>query len=402
MNTPIMNWIESLCAFTEKDRGDGVTRLPFTPQSEQARQYLMQQLQELGLTPKTDRFGTITAHLEGQKPESLMIGSHYDSIPNGGKYDGIAGIVTAMDAVRQLRQSGRTPRCSVDIICTNDEEGIRFSKGFLSAKVICGLQSDEELESIVDVKTGETLSQCIRRSPYWENETITLTGALSQVRRFLEIHIEQGGILDAGGQDIGLVENIAGIRRFYLTVTGKGNHSGSTPMAGRKDALVIASRIISAIPDMTAPYPKAVATVGNILCKPNSINAIPAQVQFSLDVRSGKEGYLKSLSDDICRMARDVTEAAGAELDIRVGTYVKAAPMSQDLLGELEDTAKAMGLRTLRMDSGAGHDAQTIADFVETAMLFLPSAGGISHHPDEYTAPQYLQQAADLLYRYLL
>ena len=395
----ISTWIYELSAFSAP--GEGVTRLPFTPEGEQAQRYLLEELSKLGLNPKIDRYGTIVGHMEGKTSESVMLGSHYDSIPNGGKYDGIVGIVTAMDAIRQLKENGITPNQSIDLICTNDEEGIRFSKGFLSARTICSLVDRAYLEDTIDVKSGVTLASCIDATPYQENEILSFKTALKNVRSFIEVHIEQGGILDEGGQEIGLVENIAGIRRFYVTVTGKGNHSGSTPMAGRKDALVVASRIIAKVPEMTLPYPKAVATVGNILCYPNSINAIPAQVQFSLDIRSGNEEYLKNLSDEICVMAKSEAEAAGVPLDIRVGTYVKAAAMSETILSRLEEIVKEESHSYLRMDSGAGHDAQTIADFVDTAMVFVPSVGGISHHPSEFSKEHHIQLAADLLYKYL-
>lgn len=356
-------------------------------------------MEDIGLIVKTDAYGTVLGHLDGQKKESVIIGSHYDSVVQGGKYDGVAGIAIGLAVAAYFVRNGINPVYSLDILATNDEEGGTFTNGFLSSKYMCGMLQEEECKSAM---TGKTLKEFLAEQWYTKSgkgtDDLRLETALKDVVQYIEPHIEQGGILWDSQEQIGIVKHIVGITRLYVTVSGVSNHTGTTSMDKRKDAMVAASQMICSIPNLVRPYQGAVATVGQISCNPNSSNVIPGQVKFSVDIRSAN-------NDDMENLAKDIREMVMREsihgFDIVQWEPELAIPMNNELVKRMEKICKKQGISYRIMNSGAGHDAQLFARKLDTVMLFVPSENGISHNPEEFTRTEDMEQAVKILVSYL-
>lgn len=379
--------------------GPGVTRLPFTEASRGAWEYICQTMEELGLTVKTDTCGTILGHLEGRKSACIVIGSHYDSVVQGGKYDGAAGIAAGLAVAAYFAERGEIPPVSLDILATNDEEGITFANGFLSSKKICGLLNENEFRN---PETGKTLADYVSEGWYRAfrrgEDEISLRTSMGRAVEYIEVHIEQGSVLWDTKKQMGIVKNIVGITRLYLTVSGISNHAGTTPMDKRRDALVAASRIIGRIPELAFGYEGAVATVGHVECSPNAVNVIPGQVKFTVDIRSASDGDRRRLAEDVCRLA---FKESRERVKISQGLDAAAVPMNPEMTARLERICREKGIACQSMSSGAGHDAQIFAGFLDTAMLFVPSREGVSHSPEEYTRTEDIGRAVEVLVSYL-
>lgn len=390
-------FLEELSKFSAE--GPGVTRIAFTKESRQGWDYICQTMKNIGLTVKTDVYGTVLGHLEGQKKESVMIGSHYDSVVQGGKYDGAAGIAIGLAVAAHFAEKGIKPAYSLNVLATNDEEGGTFTNGFLSSKYMCGLLQEEECKNAM---TGKTLKEFLAEQWYTKDgrgaDDLCLATAGKNIVQYIEPHIEQGGILWDSQEQVGIVKHIIGITRLYVTVNGESNHAGTTPMNKRKDAMVAASRMICSIPDMVCPYQGAVATVGQISCNPNASNVIPNEVKFSVDIRSANNEDMKNLTMDIREM---VARESVAGFDIVQGESELAIPMNNDLVHRMEEICKKQGITYRVMNSGAGHDAQLFAINLDTVMLFVPSKNGISHSPEEFTRTKDMEQAVRILVDYL-
>lgn len=378
--------------------GPGVTRLPFTQESRAGWEYICQTMESIGLAVKTDAYGTVLGHLEGRQKESAVIGSHYDSVVQGGKYDGAAGIAIGLAVASYFVEQGMVPSYSLDILATNDEESVTFTHGFLSSKCICGLLHEKEYQNAV---TGRNLKGCLSENWYSGEgrgqDDIRLVSTLKHVVQYIEPHIEQGGILWDSQEQIGIVRHIVGITRLHVTVNGISNHAGTTPMDKRKDAMAAAGRIIGMIPELVYPYKGAVATVGQIFCNPNVSNVIPNQVKFTVDIRSASDIDRQKLTKDIQNL---VARESPVDFEIVQGVQEVAVPMNRELVKAMEDICREQGIAYRIMNSGAGHDAQLFGAFLDTVMLFVPSRDGISHSPEEFTRTEDMERAAKLLVNY--
>ena len=396
MSFEIGTFIENLSRCSAES--PGVTRLPFTEASQMGWEYICRTMEALGLAVRTDPYGTILGHLEGERPERVVIGSHYDSVIHGGKYDGVAGIAVGLMAAAHFVETGTKPAFSLDILANNDEEGITFTKGFLSSKRVCGLLKEGEYKNPM---TGKTLKTCLAQGWYAKGgrgrDDIRLTTALERAVCIIEPHIEQGGILWSSGERIGVVRHIVGCTRLYVTVNGLSNHAGTTPMNLRRDPLAAAGRIIGQIPQLTRAYPGAVATVGQIFCMPNVSNVIPNQVRFTVDIRSASDADRKRLGEEVRRL---VARESPMEFEIIQGAREEAVPMKTELVRAMEEICGELGIAYRVMDSGAVHDAQVFGTALDTVMLFIPSRDGLSHCPEEFSRLEDLETAARVLVRY--
>ena len=379
--------------------GPGVTRLAFTKESQEARNYICRVMEGLGLNVKTDIYGTIAGHLEGQRKESVIIGSHYDSVVHGGMYDGATGIAIGLAVAARFRKNGKMLPCSLDILATNDEEGVRLSNAFLSSKSMCSLLDVKTYKNAV---TGECLASCLDEGWYSQDgkggDDLRLGGALKNAIQYIEPHIEQGGILWENGERIGIVKHIVGLTRLYITIYGLGNHAGTTPMDLRKDPMAAAGRVIGLIPDLAAGYKGAVATVGQVFVSPNVSNVIPQKVEFSVDIRSASDQDRNFLADQVKLL---VAEESPIHFEIAQTLNEAAVPMNERMVRAMEHICKAKSIPSRVMNSGAGHDAQLFGAFLDTVMLFVPSRDGISHSPEEYSRIEDMDLAADVLEDYI-
>ncbi len=393
--------IEALSQFGKEATG-GVTRLPFSEASYAAQQYLVEYMKQLGLNGCVDGYGTVWGHLEGKKKESILFASHYDTVPNGGKYDGVVGIIAGLETARYYVERKERPYYSIDILALNDEEGNRFSRGFLSTNAVCGIWNEALLEETYDVNTKESLLAILRKGPHAQKEVISKEKQLMNARRTIEVHVEQGKVLENSECSIGLVHSIVGLRHYFVTMKGEANHAGGTPMEERKDALVAACKVISQIPLLAGKYPGAVATVGKLDVLPNAMNVIPGEASFTVDLRTCKDEALAALGEEIESLVKAVAEESeGISVEMRCGTNDWPAHMDRKILKDLERILSEKGLKYTCLDSKAGHDSQILSKYFRSAMLFVPSKDGVSHSPLEYTETEYIKNAVDVLVHYV-
>lgn len=390
----IERYLMELCVFGHTPQ-DGVTRLPFTKEARAAAEYLAGKMQELGLAVHVDASGTVIGRLEGAGPDTIIIGSHYDTVENGGKYDGIAGVVCGLSLIRMIKEEyGNSFPYSIEVMATNDEEGARFSGGFFSSKAMLGLWTMEELRKNKDAN-GISIYDAMKSFGMEPEKLPEAKRDLSGIRAFLEIHIEQGPVLEKSNKEIGIVRAIVGMRRKIVKIYGRADHAGTTPMDMRDDAMEKAARIIAGVGDAAQNYLHSVATVGYIKAVPNAINTIARYVEFSLDIRSADPDNLNALERDIQNL---ITQSA-SHYEIQETVHIDPVEMDHELAELLAKTAEDCGYSWMKLDSGAGHDSLITGPAMATAMVFVPSKGGRSHCPQEYTDTEYFEKAVKLVYQ---
>lgn len=386
----IQSHLIALSKFTETP-GNGVTRLPFTKKGKDAAEYLKDQMKKSGLNVREDASGAVIGRLEGQSKKTVIIGSHYDSVKSGGEFDGIAGVVCGIEIARLFKEKNIKPKYSIEIFATNDEEGVRFNSGFLSSKALLGEISIDELKSLAD-SNGITLYKAIENYGLNPEDFIKCKRDIEDIKAFLEIHIEQGPILENHKKEIGIVDTIVGMKRTMFSIKGRSDHAGTTPMNMRIDAVDIASKIISKVSDIALKYPNAVATVGQIIVSPNAINTIASQVNFSLDIRSTKKEHISAIYNEVIFLAEKIIKKYKSEFKFEDTLIVDPVKMNSELTKIIEESCKNKETSYEHINSGAGHDSLPIGEKIPTAMLFVPSRGGRSHCPEEFTDYKYLEK----------
>ena len=388
--------LDELSSFGASEDG-GVTRLLYTPAWLEAQLFLANRMKGIGLDVRFDRVGNLFGRLQGKLDDApvIMTGSHIDTVKSGGKYDGAYGIAAGIAALNQLQATYGQPDISLEVVSFCEEEGSRFPLTYWGSGNVTGMYNWQ---------SGGTIHDQDRVSLQEAMEVIGF-GKLDQpdarrtdIAAYVELHIEQGPILERLDKQIGLVEAIVGQRRYVITVQGDTNHAGTTPMSMRCDALVgVAEMMVQLETDARKYGEPLVATVGRIEAWPNTPNVIAGHVQFSLDIRHPNEDMLTEFSDDALIQLNEIAEGRGLKLTTVPWLEAKPSPMSGDLTGRLERIAKELSLSSKRMVSGAGHDAQLFPAQCPTAMLFVPSQGGCSHSPEEYTSPDELEDGVSVL-----
>jgi len=374
------------------ERDGGVTRLLYTPSWLEAQRLLERRMAEAGLETRYDCVGNLFGRLTGRGPESgvVLTGSPVDTVRRGGRYDGAYGIAASLVAVRYLRETFGPPLRPIEVVSFCEEEGSRFPIAYWGSGNVSGVFRAEQADGFVDadgVSMREAMEECgFGRS---DRSAEPPSARRTDIAAFVEAHIEQGVTLERFGERIGIVETIAGQRRYVVTLSGETNHAGTTPMALRRDAMAGAAEMIQFLERaaLKAGEP-LVATVGSIACVPNVPNVIAGAVEFTLDIRHMSETMLTGFCDTVLSSFRTIAERRGLAFDVRTVLHTRPAPMDPVLAGRLERICAERGIRYRRMMSGAGHDAQMFRSVCPTAMLFVPSRGGISHSPDEHTPPE--------------
>lgn len=374
----------------------GITRLPFTKEALAAADYLEERMRQAGMKTRRDESGAVIGRLTGSSGKTILIGSHYDTVRHGGAYDGMAGIACGIEAARLLQAIQPPLRHSLEVIATNDEEGARFRTGFFSSKAMSGELAPEHFREWLDnegISLYDAMMACgLKPEDIWRAKRDP-----ADLAAFLEVHVEQGPVLEIHNKEIGIVDGIVGIRRAMITISGRADHAGTTPMGMRRDAMDAAAKIVVAIGETARHYRNAVATVGSIRALPGEVNVICEEVRFSLDVRAEDEKTLEEIMNEIDRNAKGISsrEGVGYRMDVTLAT--KPAFMDADLRQMLEHICTERGLSTMHLSSGAGHDCLVMAGITPSAMLFVPSKGGRSHCPEEYSDSGHLAKAVFIL-----
>lgn len=380
--TRVMQRIESLAAIGAVPNG-GVDRPAFSDTERAATELFARWMREAGLTVAYDAFGNLFGSTDGNAPDTAVsaAGSHLDTVPNGGWYDGVIGCVGALEVLAAMRAVGLAPPVPMEVVVWRSEEPYRFVQGRVGSLVYAGKLAVADLtprDPTFDV--AATLADEPDRPRRAQGRNLTT---------LLELHIEQGRRLEQAGIDIGVVTAISGATRLRLTLTGAADHSGATPMRLRHDALCAAAEVVLATEKagIAEERPESVATAVILTAAPGAMNVIPGQAELYLDIRSTDIASVERMVQAISSAADAVGKRRG--IAVEIATLTRAAPVDLDatLVAQIEERARALGYSMMRMASGAGHDVQSVADTTRTGMIFVPSRGGISHAPEEYTAP---------------
>lgn len=390
--------IEALARYGADEAG-GISRLAYSGADVAGRDYIMGLMRDLDLEIRIDAAGNIFAQRAGSDPAlaPILFGSHVDSVPQGGKYDGPAGVLTAIEAVEMLEAGGIVTRHPLEIVVFAAEEA-----GLIGAKAFAGILDPAVLDE--RVQAGLTVAEGLTRIGGDPEAIESAAVEPGSYEAFIELHIEQGGILDEAGIDIGVVQGIVGIDWWDVTVTGVANHGGTTPMDKRFDALVTASKFVLAVERIVKDSPgRQVATVGRIEAFPGAPNVVPGRVEASLEIRDLSNERILDFFERIKAESSEIAKADGTEIAFRKSPiHEEAAATDPRLRDIVQAAAEARGYSVLRMPSGAGHDAQAVSHVAPIGMIFIPSQDGISHAPEEFTAKEDLAKGAEVLFETVL
>ena len=379
----VENLLTGLAKFTASEQG--VTRLAYSPLDREAQNWLLEQVKDLGLSIREDAVGNVFLRREGEDSTlpAVAAGSHLDTVIHGGAYDGMCGVVGALEALYMLRDA-KLMR-SIEVLIFRAEESSRFGFATMGSKLLTGAATVAKLSTggkKGDISFEEALRQwgC---DPARAADAIIGPGSYAS---FSELHIEQGKVLEEKGIKIGIVRNIAAPTRFKIHIQGMADHSGATPMGMRRDALVAAAKLILAVNE-AAEDEKAhgtVGTVGVVEVEPGSINVVPGAVTLWVDVRGVEPGSIRRTLEDIQAEAENVAVTDRVGVRIEMLTADSPVPLSETLAEQTEGVCRELGYSFLHMNSGAGHDAMHMAKITPTTMIFIPCRAGISHNPAEY------------------
>ena len=368
------------------DVGDGINRLAFTDADWAGRQYIVDRMIDAGLTVEADGFGNVIGYKAGKNPDLpvIMVGSHTDSVPNGGNYDGVVGVLSAIEAVRSMTEDNVEHDHTIAVVDFMCEESSRFGAATLGSKAMRGELTLDDLYRLVD-KKGISIYEALQ-SRNLNPDGIETMEYTRPVKAFIEIHIEQGKVLEHEQKKIGIVTGIAAPERFYVTIRGNADHSGATPMKLRHDALCGASKIILGIEEIASMQeePPVVGTVGVIEVIPGAMNVIPGAVKLGVDIRSISKVARDSVVTLIKEFIDVICEKRGLSYTIEPIAQDHPVTMHPAMIREIEGAVKAVDVEYMTMPSGAGHDAMHWADVVPTGMIFIPCREGISHNPAEF------------------
>jgi hydantoinase/carbamoylase family amidase len=387
--------LQTLSRFGADGDDGGISRLAWSPPLLEASRWLVQQARALGLDADLDAAGNVVA-VWAADGDALVIGSHLDTVPNGGRFDGALGVIAGLAALRQLRQSGFQPKRPIWLVSFMDEEGARFGTPMFGSRAFVGedlqhlgTRTDSDGTRLVDAMSAAGFSL----------EAVGPARAIDRVHGYLELHIEQGPVLEAQRTDVGVVTHIAGSADLQVVVTGEAGHAGTTPMGGRRDALVGAARMIAPIRQVAADDGDVRATVGTIVVSPGASNVIPARAVFTIDVRATEEAAIERFSARLSALITDIAREEGLEASFDETARLAPLALAGELQGALAAAAREAGASFTSMPSGAAHDAMVLGRHVPAGMLFVPSRAGISHSPAEYTSADDAVRGAEVLTR---
>ncbi len=390
--------IMKLAEFGQNKEG-GVSRVAYSQADIQGRRYLISLIKEAGLKVSIDEASNIIGQRPGKEKglAPILFGSHADSVPNGGRYDGALGVIAAIECVQVLKENKIITRHPLQVIVFTDEEG-----GLAGSRAMIGALTPQALEVVSH--SGLSIREGIKALGGDPDQLDKVRRQSEEIKAFLELHIEQGAVLETKKIDIGIVQGIVGINWWEVTIDGLANHAGTTPMNMRRDALLAAAHLIIAVNRVVTSRPGSqVGTVGKIKCEPGAANVIPGKVVMSLELRDLSSEKINSLFEAIKKEAEKIASATKTKIKFKaVEATAVPAPTDLRLQQCIRQAAQELGLSYLLMPSGAGHDAQNIARITPTGMIFIPSVGGISHSPREYSRPQDITNGANVLLRTIL
>jgi N-carbamoyl-L-amino-acid hydrolase len=385
------------------DTSKGMQRIAFSPADIAGREYTISLMRGAGLETGIDTAGNIIGRRAGSSPglPAIALGSHTDTVPSGGKYDGALGVMAAIEAAQTLADNRVTLRHPVETLVFTNEEGTRYHRWLIGSRAMAGLLEPEDLTAVDD----EGVHLSVRMAGIGGDlsrigEAARKPGELAA---YFELHIEQGPTLFQSKVPVGVVTAITGRSVFEVEIKGMSNHAGTTPMPARRDALVSASRLVLAVQRLAAELEVCrVATVGSVQTLPNAVNVIPGNVRLGLEFRDVSMEGLTAAEAELRRVAAEISDSDGLEMEIQRHRASRPVPIQPHMQALVEEAAGRCGLAHTRLPSGAGHDAQAMAAITQAAMLFVPSVDGISHAPEEFSSPEDCANGTQALLELLL
>jgi N-carbamoyl-L-amino-acid hydrolase len=397
--------LEALSVFGRPTGGtfaDGVSRVAYSDADLQGRAYVLGLMRAAGLETRIDPAGNLFGRRAGTDAGAapILFGSHIDSVPSGGNFDGDLGSLASLGALEACRAAGLRTRRPLEMVVWAHEEGVAFGRGLAGSRIVAGDLRTADLDQTWNgLRRGDAIRR-IGGDPERIADAVRAKGAW---HAYLELHIEQGGTLDETGIPIGVVEGIVAIDRYDAVITGFANHAGTTPMTERQDALLAASQLALAVRDVVTSEPgRQVGTVGRLEIAPNAPNVIPGSARLTIELRDLSTEKLARLADRIRARSRDIAAATRTTIELSSLSRNPPALATSEVQSAIERSATSHGLRTVRLPSGAGHDAQMMAQLAPMGMIFVPSIAGISHSPKELTRWDDCANGANVLLRAVL
>jgi allantoate deiminase len=384
MNAPqaavrIMQRLEELAALTADP--PRLTRVFLSEEHRRANELVAGWMEAAGMRARIDAMANVTGRVEGRADglPALMLGSHLDTVRDAGRYDGMLGVVTAIECAQQIG-AGVLP-FALEVVGFGDEEGVRFGSTLLGSRAMAGTL-DPKVLAATD-RDGVSMADALRRFGLDPGQVGAAARRREQLLAYVELHIEQGPVLERAGLPVGCVTSINGATRLQLRMQGMAGHAGTVPMAVRQDALAAAAEAILAVEQRCSQEPHLVGTVGRIEASPGAVNVIPGECRFTIDVRAPQDARRHAAVEDIRAAIAAIGRRRGIHSDIAVMHDSAASPCAPWLMQQIDAAIAAQGIAPQRLPSGAGHDAMAMAAIADTGMIFVRCAGGISHHPAE-------------------
>jgi N-carbamoyl-L-amino-acid hydrolase len=371
----------------------GVRRLALSDEDRAARDLLVRWLESAGCAVRVDDLGNIYGRRDGTaRLPPIVMGSHLDTVPTGGRFDGALGVLGALEVVRALNDAGAATRHPLEVVSWTNEEGVRFAPAMLASGVVCGHFTVEQAYATPDAN-GCTFGAELRRIGYAGDASHRLAAAAA----YLELHVEQGPVLERGGDQIGIVEGVEEISWSRVEIVGCAAHAGPTPTADRHDALVAASRVVLALREAAEAVPGVRGTVGRLEVTPNAVNVVPGMARLTADLRAPSAGDLDRARAAFVEACKAVARRDGVEVRVEEFWRSPATPFAPAVIEAVSRAARGRGYSTRRLWAGAGHDAKYVAERFPAGMIFVPSADGLSHNEREWTDPDDCARGAAVL-----
>ena len=385
------------------DSPEGMDRVAYSSEDIAGRDYTIKLMREAGLETRIDTAGNMIGRRAGSDDSlpAIALGSHTDTVPKGGKYDGALGVMGAIEVIRTLEDQGHRTRHPLEVINFTNEEGTRFHRWLVGSRSMSGLLEQEDLDAVDD--DGLPFGPCLADIGGDISRIGEAARSPGELAAYFELHIEQGPYLHRSGTPIGVVTGITGRAVFEVEIEGKANHAGTTPMSTRRDALVSASKLVLAIQKMAAEQEICrVSTVGSIKAVPNAVNVIPGSASIGLEFRDTDMEALAAAEQELRRITDRASTDDVVDIGVHRHRFTTSVPITPEMQSLVAEAAENCGFEWESLPSGAGHDAQAVANIAPVAMVFVPSVDGISHSREEYSAPQDCANGAQVLLELLL
>lgn len=382
-----------------KNSDGSITRWPYTFEDEKAKELLMKWMQEAHLEVKKDDVGNVIGTMKGRDETlpPIVCGSHYDSVKNGGIFDGCLGVIAAIEVAQCLYEDGIQLLRNFLVIGFEDEEGNRFGYGMIGSKSVCNLIEEDGLNT--KDENGITLVNAAKQLGYHINNYAACK--IDPIHSYIELHIEQGKVLEKNDKPIGIVSGIAGLKRFDIEIQGISGHAGATPMNDRCDPIVIMSEWILKITELSKSYGNTVATIGKVSPYPGAYNIICQSVCFSLDLRSYQDDIILDIIKEMQSYNKQMEEVTGSRITMKEAIHLSAVHCDPNIQKELLILCEENQIETMTLMSGAGHDCMNFKDVCPTAMIFVRSKKGYSHRMEEYSSKEDCAKGCEILYQWI-